>query len=71
MAGRYAYDLANRFEYTDIPKDKIKLVYNTQDLGAELSQGSGDIIVITCFSDRDKLLSQVETLPPEDCKLPF
>ena len=71
LAGRYAYDLANRFEYTEIDENKIRMVYNTADLSSELSQGHGDIIVITCFSDRDKLLNQVETLPPEECGLPF
>ena len=71
LAGRYAYDLANRFEYTDIPKEKINLVYNTQDLSSELSKGEGDIIVITCFSDRDKLLSQVQLLPTEEMELMF
>lgn len=71
LAGRYAYDLANRFEYTDIPQDRIKLVYNTDDLSSELLCGDGDVVVITCFSDRDKLLSQVEILPPEDLGLVF
>ena len=71
LAGRYAYDLANRFEYTNIPKSRIKHVLNTEDLPTELCCGTDDIIVITCFSDRDKLLSNVETVSPEECGLPF
>ena len=71
LAGRYAYDLANRFEYTNIPREKIQQVFNTEDLPDELVNSWGDIIVITCFSDRDKLLSNVETVDPEECGLPF
>ena len=71
LAGRYCYDLANRFSYTDIDSKKIEIVYNTADLPNRFALGSGDIIAITCFSDRDKLLSNVEVLPPEEFVLPF
>lgn len=71
LAGRYCYDLANRFSYTDIPQKKIEIVSDTQKLPYTFSLGSGDIIAITCFSDRDKLLSNVEILEPEKWTLPF
>ncbi len=71
LAGRYAYDLANRFEYTSIPREKIKLIPDTQKLPDELQNSRGDIIAITCFSDRDKLLSNVEEIPAEEFTLPF
>ncbi len=71
LAGRYCYDLANRFSYTDIDSKKIEMVYNTADLPGRFALGSGDIIAITCFSDRDKLLSNVEVLDFEDYELPF
>ena len=71
LAGRYAYDLANRFEYTSIPRERITQVFDVTELASVLEKGKGDIIVITCFSDRDKLLSAVETAAPEECGLPF
>lgn len=71
LAGRYTYDLANRFEYTSIPRERIKQVIDVEGLPAELENSRGDIIVITCFSDRDKLISRVETVSPEECGLPF
>lgn len=71
LAGRYAYDLANRFEYTSLDSEKIVLVPEVSELPQKLPDFEGDIIVITCFSDRDKLLNNVEKLPPEECILPF
>ncbi|MBQ5815970.1 MAG: glycogen/starch/alpha-glucan phosphorylase, partial [Oscillospiraceae bacterium] len=68
---RYCYDLANRFSYTDIDSRKIEMVYDTAELPSRFALGSGDIIAITCFSDRDKLLSNVEVLDFEDYELPF
>lgn len=71
LAGRYAYDLANRFEYTDIPKEKISIHTDVSTLAESLKQGEGDVLVITCFSDREKLLETVETIPAEQSTLPF
>jgi UDP-N-acetylmuramyl tripeptide synthase len=71
LAGKYAYDLANRFEYTSIPKEKISVVQNISGLSNALSESKNDVAVITCFSDRDKLLDQVEIIPFEEYKLPF
>ena len=71
LAGKYAYDLANRFEYTTLNSEKIVLVPEVSELTQKLSEFDGDIIVITCFSDRDKLLNNVEKIPPEESVLPF
>lgn len=71
LSGKYAYDLANRFEYTEIPSDKISVVPNVNELVDKLGADGGDIVVITCFSDRDKLLNNVKIINPEDMKLPF
>lgn len=71
LAGRYCYDLANRLSYTDVPQKKIELVYDTAALTNTFALGDGDIIAITCFSDRDKLLSAVQIQDPEQCTLPF
>ena len=71
LAGRYCYDLACRFSYTEIPPERIELEYDVRQLPQHLRNGMGDIIVITCFSDRDKLLSCVERVAPEEVGLPF
>ena len=47
------------------------MVYSPADLPSRFVLGSGDIIAITCFSDRDKLLSNVEVLDFENYELPF
>lgn len=71
LAGKYCYDLANRFYYTDIPQRKIELCQDTNALVSHFELDSDDIIAITCFSDRDKLLSQVEIISPDEFTLPF
>ena len=61
LCGRYVNDLALRFDYTDIPEEKIACynrVLHAIDALAE-DGGSEDLYVVTCFSDRDKLLGQV------------
>ena len=61
LCGKYVDDLALRFDFTAIPEEKI--VYrSTVAEAAEHLKGSGkeDLYVVTCFSDRDKLLTLVE-----------
>jgi len=71
LAGKYCYDLANRFYYTDIEQKKIELCHDTDNLPSLFALDSTDIIAITCFSDRDKLLSNVEIVSAQDFTLPF
>ena len=71
LAGRYCYDLANRLYYTDIEQSKIELVQDVNLLANSFSLGSGNIVAITCFSDRDKLFSNVTELSPDEFELPF
>ena len=61
LSGRYCNDLAERFEYTEIPQEKI-IVCPEISRAAELlkSDGGEDLYVVTCFSDRDKLLGLTE-----------
>lgn len=60
LCGRYANDLAVRFDFTDIPREKLELFPDIlQACDALKASGDEDIYVVTCFSDRDKLLSQV------------
>lgn len=63
LTGKYAYDLAVRFEFTDIDTNKILIEPNITNTVAHLNtlDGNSDIFVITCFSDKDKFLSLVNT----------
>ena len=57
LCGRYCHDLALRFSYTGIPPERVR-VEESVAAAAELLRGDGEeaLYVITCFSDRDKLL---------------
>ena len=63
LSGAYANDLAVRFNYTDIPKDKI--IINT-DIDKTIkyldSKGNEQLFVITCFSDKDKFINKVNII---------
>ena len=55
LSGRYCNDLAERFSFTDVKNWTV-----VPDIGKAAAQlaagGSEDLYVVTCFSDRDKLL---------------
>ena len=60
LAGAYVYDLAARFSYTAIPQDKIHLFEDIPEAVKYLdSDRSEYIYAITCFSDKDKFLSEI------------
>ena len=61
LCGRYVNDLALRFDYTSVAPEKI-VCRDTAAQAAELLKAAGDedLYVLTCFSDRDKLLSLTE-----------
>ena len=61
LAGAYVNDLAVRFSYTDIPGEKIHLFEDISEAAGYLNSGRSEYIyAITCFSDKDKFLSEVE-----------
>ena len=61
LAGRYVEDLAMRFDYTGIPQEKIACYGEISKAAEDLkAQGTEEIFVVTCFSDRDKLLTLTE-----------
>ena len=61
LYGRYCNDLAVRFKYTHIPADKIEVGEDIRTAADGLKEsGDEDLYVITCFSDRDKLLAYVD-----------
>ena len=66
LAGTYANDLAVRFSYTTIPFDKIEVIEDMDQAVEALKERSiGYVYGITCFSDKEKLLSRVETVSLE------
>lgn len=57
LYGRYCNDLALRFAYTGVPAEKLDIGMDVRAAAALLEdQGDEDLYVVTCFSDRDKLL---------------
>ena len=61
LAGKYVNDLAARFDYTGIPKDRIKLFADIPEAVDHLEDGGERYIyAITCFSDKAKLLARVK-----------
>ncbi|MCI8328591.1 MAG: DUF1727 domain-containing protein [Oscillibacter sp.] len=59
LAGRYCNDLAERFSFTELDNWSAE-----PDIAAAASElkanGDEELFVVTCFSDRDKILSRVE-----------
>ena len=59
LSGRYCNDLAERFSYTELKNWRVQP--DIAAAAAELREaGNEALYVVTCFSDRDKLLSHVE-----------
>jgi len=61
LCGKYVNDLAMRFDYSSVSAGKV-LCFDTVAEAADhlKTNGSEDLYVVTCFSDRDKLLALVE-----------
>lgn len=61
LCGRYADDLDVRFSYTGIDPEKITVTESIpESLDAIKNAGHGRLYAVTCFSDKDKILSRVE-----------
>ena len=58
LSGRYCNDLAQRFSFSGISPD-LWSVCPEIPAAADLLKGEGteDLYVVTCFSDRDKLMT--------------
>ena len=64
LSGRYCNDLAERFAYTALSAEKWHVTESIPDAASELrADGTEEIYVVTCFSDRDKLLALTERIP--------
>ena len=60
LSGRYCNDLALRFSFTGIPREKILVQPDIAAVAQTLKEDGGEqVYVVTCFSDRDKLLAHV------------
>lgn len=65
LCGNYAYDLATRFSLTQIPKEKITVLPNLDDMVIEMSKPTENkLYAVTCFSDKDKLFNRVTVIDP-------
>ena len=61
LYGKYCNDLAVRFKYAHVPADRIEVGEAISTAADGLREaGNEDVYVITCFSDRDKLLALAE-----------
>ena len=61
LCGKYVNDLALRFDYTGVPAEKVACFDTVPQAAEALKQdGGGPLYVVTCFSDRDKLLNLVQ-----------
>ena len=59
LSGLYCNDLAQRFRFTAVPNWEV--IPDIAEAAAALkAEGSEELFVVTCFSDRDKLLQHVE-----------
>lgn len=63
LSGKYAYDLALRFEYVDLGDIPVVTQPDLDKMEAMLAEEkAGPIFAVTCFSDKEKLLSRVKVL---------
>ena len=63
LSGKYAYDLALRFEYVDLGDIPVVTEPDLDKMAAMLAEEkAGPIFAVTCFSDKEKLLSRVKVL---------
>ena len=63
LSGKYAYDLALRFEYVPMGDIPVVTEPDLDKMAAMLAEEkAGPIFAVTCFSDKEKLLSRVKVL---------
>lgn len=63
LSGKYANDLAARFSYTGVDPAKLYVVEDIAQAVRYLAENGDEYIyVVTCFSDKEKLLSKVNII---------
>ena len=60
LAGKYCNDLAVRFEAAGIPKEKTEIFETVMEASLFAGNLTDYLYVITCFSDKEKILSLVK-----------
>ena len=60
LAGKYCNDLAVRFEAAGIGKDRTEIFDTVLEASLFAGKQSEFLYVITCFSDKEKILSLVK-----------
>lgn len=60
LCGKYCNDLAMRFSFTGVPKEKLRVFADIDAACATLrSEGDETLYAVTCFSDKGKFMSNV------------
>lgn len=62
LTGKYAYDLALRFEYAGITTAEIVVEPDLDKMSEMLKNAKNKLYCVTCFSDKEKLLSRCQML---------
>ena len=61
LCGKYCYDLALRLNFSKVPQEKICIYEDILAACNALKEnGSEQLYAVTCFSDKDKFMSQTE-----------
>lgn len=61
LCGKYCYDLALRLSFSKVPQEKICIYEDILAACNDLkAQGSEQLYAVTCFSDKDKFMSQTQ-----------
>lgn len=65
LSGKYAYDLALRFEHADIHSAQVIVEPDLDKMVAMIKEpDAGKLFCVTCFSDKDKLFDRVLVQSP-------
>jgi len=65
LCGKYAYDLAARFEIADLGDIPVRAIPDLDEMAEILGkENGGDFYIMTCFSDKDKVFSRITALSP-------
>jgi UDP-N-acetylmuramyl tripeptide synthase len=64
LTGKYAYDLAVRFELANITTAEIIVEPDLDKMGQLIREPADKLFAVTCFSDKEKLFARVQVQTP-------
>ena len=64
LTGKYAYDLAARFELANITTAQITVEPDLAKMSKLITQPTDKVYAVTCFSDKEKLFAHVQVQSP-------